>query len=52
VAASVAGERNFMTQIPSFPRIYDGANLTLLQFAGGATALNTPIYGYIETAWG
>jgi hypothetical protein len=52
VAASVAGERNFMTQIPSFPRIYDGANLTILQFAGGATALNTPVYGYLETAWG
>jgi hypothetical protein len=52
VAASVAAERNFMTQIPSFPRIYDGACLNFLQFAGGATVLNTPIYGYIDTAWG
>jgi len=52
VAASVAAERNFMTQIPSFPRIYDHACLNFLQFAGGATALNTPIYGYIDTAWG
>jgi hypothetical protein len=52
VAASVAAERNFMTQIPSFPRIYDHACLNFLQFAGGATVLNTPIYGYIDTAWG
>ena len=52
VAASVAAERNLMTQLPSMPRIYDGAALNILQFAGGATALNTPIQGYIETAWG
>lgn len=52
VAASVAAERNLMTQLPSLPRIYDGACLNFLQFAGGATALNTPIQGYIETAWG
>lgn len=52
VAASVAAERNLMTQLPSLPRIYDNACLNFLQFAGGATALNTPIQGYIETAWG
>lgn len=52
VAASVAAERNLMTQLPSLPRIYDSACLNFLQFAGGATALNTPIQGYIETAWG
>ena len=52
VAASVAAERNLMMQLPSLPRIYDGACLNFLQFAGGATALNTPINGYIETAWG
>lgn len=52
VAASVAAERNLMTQLPSLPRIYDGACLNFLQFAGGATALNTPIQGYIDVAWG
>lgn len=52
VAASVAAERNLLSQLPSLPRIYDGACLNFLQFAGGATALNTPIQGYIETAWG
>lgn len=50
--ASVAAERNLMTQLPSLPRIYDHACLNFLQFAGGATALNTPIQGYIDTAWG
>lgn len=52
VAASVAAERNLMSQLPSLPRIYDNACLNFLQFAGGATALNTPINGYIDTAWG
>jgi len=52
VAASVAAERNLMSQLPSLPRIYDHACLNFLQFAGGATALNTPIQGYIDTAWG
>lgn len=52
VAASVAAERNLMSQLPSLPRIYDHAALNFLQFAGGATALNTPIQGYIDTAWG
>ena len=52
VAASVAAERNLMTQLPSMPRIYDNACLNFIQFAGGATALNTAINGYIETAWG
>jgi hypothetical protein len=52
VAASVAAERNLFTQLPSLPRIYDHACLNFLQFAGGATALNTPIQGYIDTAWG
>lgn len=52
MAASVMAERNLMTQLPSLPRVYDHAALNFLQFAGGATALNTPINGYIDTAWG
>lgn len=52
VAASVAAERNLFSQLPSLPRIYDGACLNFLQFAGGATALSTAIQGYIDTAWG
>lgn len=52
VAASVLGERNFTNQMPSWPKVYDHAALNFLQFAGGATALNAPILGFIETAWG
>ena len=52
VAASVAVERNCMTQLPSLPRIYDSAALNFLQFAGAATVTATAINGYIETAWG
>lgn len=52
VAASVAAERNLMSQLPSLPRIYDHACLNFLQFTGGATATATAINGYIETAWG
>jgi len=52
VAASVAVERNLMTQLPSLPRIYDNAALNFLQFAGAATVTATAINGYIETAWG
>lgn len=52
VAASVAAERNLMSQLPSLPRIYDHACLNFLQFAGAATATAAAINGYIETAWG
>jgi hypothetical protein len=52
VAASVAAERNLMSQLPSLPRIYDHAALNFLQFTGAATATATAINGYIETAWG
>lgn len=50
--AGVMAERNLMTQLPSLPRIYDGANLNMLYFTAAATSLSTPIVGYIETANG
>lgn len=52
VAASIASERDLLNQLPSLPRIYDGACLTWLYFSGAATAANTNIYGSIESAWG
>lgn len=52
VAASVAAERDLMNQLPSLPRIQDGACLAWLYFAGAATAANTNIYGYADFAWG
>ena len=48
----VAGERDLLNQIPSLPRIYDGACLVWLYFAGAATAASTNFYGAIEVAWG
>lgn len=49
--AGVMAERNLMTQLPSLPRVYDGANLNLLFVTAAATATATPILGYLETAW-
>lgn len=49
---SVAAERDLLNQIPSLPRIVDGACLTWLYFAGAATAANTNFYGSVESAWG
>jgi hypothetical protein len=52
VTAGVAGERNMVMQLPSMPRVYDGACLNLLFFPGAATAANTPLMGYFDFAWG
>ena len=50
--ASVAAERDFMNQLPSLPRIYDGACLGLFFFAGAALAASSNVYGYLDFAWG
>lgn len=50
--ASVAGERDLMNQLPSLPRIFDGACLTWIYFAGANTAASTNFYGATEVAWG
>lgn len=50
--ATVASERDFLNQLPSLPRIMDGACLTWLYFAGAATAANTNFYGSVEMGWG
>lgn len=52
VTAAVAGERSLVMQLPSLPRIYDGACLGLLFFPGAATAANTPLMGYLDFGWG
>lgn len=49
--ASVASERNLMNQLPSLPKIEDDACLSFLQFAGAATAGNTPFFGSLEFAY-
>jgi len=48
----VASERDLVNQLPSMPRIFDGANLQWLQFAGSNTPTNTAYYGSLDVAWG
>ena len=50
--ASVAAERDLLNQLPSLPRVMDGACLTWLYFAGAATAAATNFYGSVEFGWG
>jgi hypothetical protein len=49
---SVAAERDLLNQLPSLPRVVDGACLTWLYFAGAATAASTNFYGAVEFGWG
>jgi hypothetical protein len=48
----VASERDLMNQLPSLPKIYNGACLGFLMFAGAATVTGTQVQGYIDVAWG
>lgn len=48
----VAAERDLVNQLPSMPRIYDGANLQWMMYAGAATPANSAIYGAMDFAWG
>ena len=50
--ASVAAERDLLNQLPSLPRVMDGACLTWLYFAGTTTAAATNFYGAVEVGWG
>ncbi len=48
----VAAERDLMNQIPSMPRVYDGANLVWMIYNGAATPINSAIAGHLDFAWG
>lgn len=50
--ASVAAERDLVNQLPSMPRVYDGACIVPLYFAGAATAASTNFYGTVDFGWG
>lgn len=50
--ASVAAERDLVNQLPSMPRVIDGACLVWIYFAGAATGATTNFYGSLEFAWG
>lgn len=47
----VASEREFINQLPSMPRVYDGANLVWLLYHGAATPTNSAFYGHLEFGW-
>jgi hypothetical protein len=47
----VAGEREFKSQLPSLPRIYDGAALYWLYYSGAATPANSAFYGHLDCGW-
>lgn len=47
----VASERDLVNQLPSFPRIYDGANLHWMVYHGVATPANSAFNGHIDFAW-
>lgn len=48
----VAAERDMLNQIPSLPRVYDGANLVWLLYSGANTPTNSTFTGHLDFAWG
>jgi hypothetical protein len=48
----VAAERDLVNQLPSLPRVYDGACLVWLMYAGAATPVTSAFYGHLDLAWG
>lgn len=48
----VAAERDLVNQLPSMPRIYDGANLQWLLYHGANTPTNSSFYGHLDFGWG
>jgi len=48
----VAAERDLLNQVPSLPRIYDGACLAWLMYAGAATPVNSSFTGHLDFGWG
>lgn len=47
----VAAERELISQLPSMPRVYDGACLQWLIYAGAAVPNNSSFYGHIDLGW-
>jgi hypothetical protein len=50
--ASVAVERDLVNQLPSMPRVYDGACLSWIEMAGGTITTASQFYGHLDFAWG
>jgi hypothetical protein len=47
----VAAERDLVNQLPSMPKIEDGANLVWMMYSGAATPTNSSIYGHLDIGW-
>lgn len=52
VANGIMSERDFVNQLPSLPRIRDGAYLKFLLFQTGATTTNSPVFVSLDYGWG
>jgi hypothetical protein len=51
-ANGIMTERDFVNQLPSLPRLIDGAHLMFLLFQTGATTVSSPLYITLDYAWG
>lgn len=47
----VAAERDLVNQLPSMPKIEDGANLVWLMYSGANTPVNSSMYGHLDIGW-
>lgn len=47
----VAAERDFLNQLPSLPRVYDGAALYFVIGSGAATPANSAFSGHLDFIW-
>lgn len=50
--SGVAAERNFRFEVPSMPRIYDGAALYWVYISGTTTPANAAFNGHLDVVWG
>lgn len=50
-ALGVACEKDFINQVPSLPRVFDGACLVWLMYSGAASPVNSAIAGHLDFAW-
>jgi len=51
-AIGVMTERDTLNQVPSLPRVHDGACLAWLLYNGAATPANSGFFGHLDLGWG
>ena len=52
VAVNTPGERDFLSQMPSLPKIDDNACLAYLVMPGGSLVVNSPLTTTLQFGWG